>query len=81
MEARIGRRFVRVVRLSGRVGSVTSVLNGYCEVAGARIYYEVEGEGEPVMFIHAGVANLRMWDQQAAALGGRYRVIRFDTRG
>ena len=81
MEARIGRRVVRVVRLSGRVGSVTSVLNGYCEVAGARIYYEVEGEGEPVLFIHAGVANLRMWDQQAAALGGRYRVIRFDTRG
>ena len=45
------------------------------------MYYEVEGEGEPVLFIHAGVANLRMWDQQAVALGGRYRVIRFDTRG
>ena len=77
----VGWRVVRVDRLLGRVGSVTSVLNGYCEVAGGRIYYEVEGEGEPVLFIHAGVANLRMWDQQAAALGGRYRVIRFDTRG
>ena len=60
---------------------MTSTVSGHCEVAGGRIYYEVEGDGEPVLFIHAGVANLRMWDQQAAALGDRYRVIRFDTRG
>ena len=60
---------------------MTSTLTGYCELAGARIYYEAEGDGEPVLFIHAGVANLRMWDQQATALGDGYRVIRFDTRG
>jgi 3-oxoadipate enol-lactonase len=60
---------------------MTSTQSGYCEVVGARIYYEAEGDGEAVLFIHAGVANLRMWDQQAAALGDRYRVIRFDTRG
>jgi len=57
--------------LVGRVGPMTRAVSGYCEAAGARIYYEVEGEGEPVLFIHAGVANLRMWDQQAAALGDR----------
>jgi pimeloyl-ACP methyl ester carboxylesterase len=34
-----------------------------------------------VLFIHAGVANLRMWDDQAAALCDRFRIIRFDTRG
>jgi len=31
--------------------------------------------------IHAGIANLRMWDDQVTALRDRYRVIRFDTRG
>jgi pimeloyl-ACP methyl ester carboxylesterase len=31
--------------------------------------------------IHAGVADLRMWDDQVAALGDAYRVIRYDTRG
>jgi 3-oxoadipate enol-lactonase len=51
------------------------------ETNGARISYEVAGAGEPVVFVHAGVANLRMWDAEAAALRDAYRVIRLDTRG
>jgi 3-oxoadipate enol-lactonase len=53
----------------------------FLETNGARLRYEVSGAGEPVLFVHAGVANLRMWDGEAAALGDSYRVIRFDTRG
>ena len=48
---------------------------------GARIAYEVEGTGEPVVLIHAGVANMRMWDRQVADLRGRHRLIRYDCRG
>jgi 3-oxoadipate enol-lactonase len=55
--------------------------SGFLETNGARIYYEVDGSGEPVVLIHAGVANLRMWDEQVDALKGSYRVIRYDTRG
>jgi 3-oxoadipate enol-lactonase len=55
--------------------------SGFLETNGARIYYEVEGEGEPVVLIHAGIANLRMWDEQVPALADAYRVIRYDTRG
>jgi pimeloyl-ACP methyl ester carboxylesterase len=55
--------------------------SGFLEANGARIYYEVEGSGEPVVLVHAGVANLRMWDAQVAALQDAYRVIRHDTRG
>src|SRR3990170_2472254 len=55
--------------------------SGFLETNGARIYYEVEGSGPPVVLIHAGVANLRMWDDQATALRDAYRVIRYDTRG
>jgi len=55
--------------------------NGTLETNGARIYYEVEGSGEPVVLIHAGVANLRMWDEQVKALRDAYRVIRYDSRG
>lgn len=54
---------------------------GILATNGARIYYEVEGSGEPVVLIHAGVANLRMWDGQVAALRDQYRMIRYDTRG
>jgi 3-oxoadipate enol-lactonase len=55
--------------------------SGTLETNGARIHYEVEGSGPPVVLIHAGIANLRMWDDQATALREAYRVIRYDTRG
>ncbi len=55
--------------------------SGFLETNGARIFYEVDGMGEPVVMVHAGVANLRMWAAQADALKDAYRVIRHDTRG
>ena len=55
--------------------------SGSLETNGARIYYEADGAGDPVVLIHAGVANLRMWDDQVEALRNSYRMIRYDTRG
>lgn len=55
--------------------------SGFLDTNGARIHYEVDGSGEPVLMVHAGVANLRMWDAQVEALRDAYRVIRHDTRG
>ena len=40
----------------------------FLETKGARIAYDVEGAGEPVLLVHAGVANRSMWDDQVAAL-------------
>jgi pimeloyl-ACP methyl ester carboxylesterase len=54
---------------------------GKAEVNGARIYYEVAGEGEPLVLVHAGIADSRMWEGQFAAFAERYRVIRYDMRG
>src|SRR5919112_4353346 len=54
---------------------------GMAEVNGARIYYEVAGEGEPLVLVHAGIADSRMWEGQVAAFAARYRVVRFDLRG
>ena len=51
------------------------------ETNGARIAYDVDGEGPAVVLIHAGVANRSMWDDQVTALKDAYRVIRYDTRG
>jgi 3-oxoadipate enol-lactonase len=53
----------------------------YVETNGARIAYDVDGSGEPVVLIHAGVANRSMWADQVEALKDAYRVIRHDTRG
>lgn len=45
---------------------------------------EIAGDGTPVVFLHAGVADRRMWREQLAALAqasGRYRPIAYDRRG
>jgi 3-oxoadipate enol-lactonase len=54
---------------------------GFAEVNGARLYYEVRGEGHPLLLLHAGVADSRTWDHQFAVFARHYRVIRFDLRG
>jgi 3-oxoadipate enol-lactonase len=48
---------------------------------GIDINYEIEGQGPVVTFSHSLACSLAMWDEQVAALRGRYRVLRYDTRG
>ena len=48
---------------------------------GIEINYEIEGDGPIVTLGQALGTNLSMWDEQARALKGRYRVLRFDARG
>jgi 3-oxoadipate enol-lactonase len=50
-------------------------------VAGAELACEVTGTGLSVLLLHAFPLGLVMWDEQAAALEGSHRVVRFDCRG
>jgi pimeloyl-ACP methyl ester carboxylesterase len=54
---------------------------GQIEVNGAQLYYEVAGSGPALVFIHAGIADCRMWDAQFAAFVASHRVVRYDQRG
>ncbi|MGW4799645.1 alpha/beta fold hydrolase [Nonomuraea sp. NPDC004297] len=54
------------------------------ELAYEELAYEEAGPPEPVgtvVLVHAGVADMRMWAHQFAALSERHRVIRYDLRG
>jgi pimeloyl-ACP methyl ester carboxylesterase len=53
---------------------------GFLPVEGARLFYEVAGQGHPLVMVHAGVADHTMWDGQFAEFARKYRVIRYDTR-
>ena len=53
----------------------------YLDIPCARLHYEVDGDGPPVLLVHAGVAHLRMWDEQVAAWRDRFKIIRYDQRG
>ncbi len=50
-------------------------------VHGARLIGEETGKGEAVVFLHAGVTDRRMWDQQVTVLGKHYRAVSYDRRG
>jgi pimeloyl-ACP methyl ester carboxylesterase len=55
--------------------------SGLIEINGANLYYEITGSGPPLLLIHAGVADSRMWADQIEAFAQHYRVIRYDLRG
>ncbi len=57
------------------------MFGGSFEVNGASIHVEAEGSGPGLVFIHAGVADSRMWDAEFGAFADRFRVVRFDLRG
>jgi 3-oxoadipate enol-lactonase len=50
-------------------------------INGARIHYERAGEGLPVVFLHAGIADSRMWAPQLEEFVKHFDVICPDSRG
>lgn len=53
--------------------------SGYVRHDSCDIYYESHGSGKPIIFLHAGVADSRMWRDQLDLAG--HRSIVFDQRG
>src|SRR5947209_8694969 len=64
-----------------RVTATMGARSGLVSVHGTDLYYEELGEGHPVILLHAGIADSRMWDEQMPVLAERYRVVRYDLRG
>ncbi len=60
---------------------MTTVQTGFIDLNGATFYYEVAGAGEPLVLVHAGICDSRMWDEQFALFAQSYRVVRYDLRG
>lgn len=58
-----------------------TMIANYAPVEGGRLYYEVLGEGLPLILIHAGFLDSRMWDEQFKLFAEEFKVIRYDVRG
>jgi len=56
-------------------------MDGFAEVNGTRLYYEMAGEGPPLALVHGLTLDTRMWDDQFAVLAAHHHVIRYDLRG
>ena len=48
---------------------------------GINLYYEIHGEGQPLLFIHGLGSSARDWELQVDEFAKSYRVITFDLRG
>ncbi len=51
------------------------------EINGAELWVEEAGSGRPLVLIHAGITDCRMWDDQWISLTRDCRLIRYDLRG
>lgn len=54
--------------------------DGFADVGDAQLYYQVVGQGPPVVLIHGANLDLRMWDEQMEPLAASFRLIRYDVR-
>src|SRR5258708_15380130 len=75
------RRRSRARRNRAEVQSVADCIDVIVEINGARIHYRREGAGFPILMLHAGIADSRMWQPQADELAKQFDVIRPDMRG
>lgn len=48
---------------------------------GERLAYRESGAGRPLVLLHAGIADSRMWRPQVETLAGSFRLIAPDLRG
>src|SRR6266496_6376478 len=59
----------------------TSTQSGFAPVQGTALYYEMAGDGPPVILMHPGQAGLVLCERQFLPFARSYRVIRYDARG
>jgi len=56
-------------------------VNSTLGITPSGLAYEMAGSGPPLLLMHAGLMDRRMWDPQWPALTERFTAIRFDARG
>ena len=54
---------------------------GILEVPGGRLAFDVAGDGPPLVLVHAGITDRRMWDDVWDDLATDHTLVRYDTRG
>jgi pimeloyl-ACP methyl ester carboxylesterase len=51
------------------------------EVNGVRLYYELTGTGDAVVFVHGSLLDHHDWDVMAAQIAQSFQVLSYDRRG
>ena len=79
------RRAVRQALLLALLFAVYAVAgaveSGRAAVNDIQLYYEIQGEGEPLLLLHGGFGHTAYWHEQTGVFAARYKVIAVDSRG
>ena len=62
-------------------GELSAAERGYVAVPDGKLYFEISGAGESLIFVHGHSLDRRMWREQVAFFEQHYRVIIYDARG
>jgi pimeloyl-ACP methyl ester carboxylesterase len=58
----------------------TQAVTGYADINGLHMYYEMYGDGKPLVLLHGGLGGIRMMDALLPALARSRRVIAADLQ-
>lgn len=61
--------------------NIAEAHTGTVRVPGGALTYDVLGHGFPLVLLHAGIADRRMWNRELLSFPRTHRVIRYDVRG
>jgi pimeloyl-ACP methyl ester carboxylesterase len=59
----------------------TAPTTGYAPVNGLEMYYEIHGEGEPLLLLHGAYGTIDMWGPILDKLAERHQVIAVELQG
>lgn len=60
---------------------LTYAKSGYAELNGTKLYYEIAGQGHPLVLSHGWLGDHSVWDGQFEAFAQHFTVVRYDIRG
>lgn len=61
--------------------ATVSPTTGFAPVSDIQMYYEIHGDGTPLILLHGGLGSARNWENQIPAFSKKYKVIALESRG
>ncbi len=61
--------------------ALPALAGDYAEVNGLKVYYEMHGQGKPLVLLHGAFATAEGWAPVLAAIGNRRQVIIIEQQG
>ncbi|MCR6635172.1 alpha/beta hydrolase [Devosia sp.] len=72
----------KVMAQSGGENTMSQAIeSGYAAVEGTELYYEIHGQGEPLVMLHGGVDPSQVFGAPLAEMAGTFKVIAIHARG